>query len=321
MVKEAVQKTTRSAPSNTAEGTSSPFTIIWMFAAIVLCLLVLANFSFGMLSSVRAYVGAESLWSKAQKDAVYHLQKYAATGAQEELREFRTDIEITLGDHDARIEMDKPNPDFEKVRRGFIRGGNNNDDIDGMFHLYRRFERVSFMQRAIRAWTAGDRYIVELDKAGLLLQEEMQSVSPRADQVQGILQKIFVINENLAPIEGVFVNALSEASRTTYRLLQGIMLVAAPGLLLLGSLLSLRILQQKRLAVERVNFIAFHDGLTSLPNRLMLNQRLDHALSRHRPAGMQLGVVFMDLNRFKVLNDSLGANSEMLCCVRLPIVW
>ena len=317
MVKEAFQKTRRSTPSDTAEGTSSPFTIIWMFAAIVLCLLVLANFSFGLLSSVRAYVGAESLWSKAQKDAVYHLQKYAATGAQEELREFHTDIEVTLGDRDARIEMDKPNPDFEKVRRGFIRGGNNNDDVDGMFHLYRRFERVSFMQRAIRAWTAADLYIVELDKAGLLLQEEMQSASPRADQVQGILQKIFVINEHLTPIEGVFVNALSEASRTTYHLLQGIMLVAAPGLLLLGSLLSLRILQQRRLAAERVNHIAFHDGLTSLPNRLMLNKGLDHALSRQRRAGMQLAVVFMDLNRFKVLNDSLGREfgDALLCQV------
>src|SRR5471032_3008858 len=98
---------------------SSPFLIVWMFAAIVLCLLILANFSFGLLSSVRAYVGAESLWSKAQKDAVYHLQKYANSGAEEELRQFRAEIAVTLGDHDARIEMDKPKPDLEKVRQGF----------------------------------------------------------------------------------------------------------------------------------------------------------------------------------------------------------
>ena len=70
---------TRAAQSGTLTTSSSPFAIVWMFAAIVLCLLVLANFSFGVLSSVRAYVGGESLWSKAQKDAVFHLQKYAAT--------------------------------------------------------------------------------------------------------------------------------------------------------------------------------------------------------------------------------------------------
>src|ERR1700722_8196785 len=91
----------------------SPFAIIWMFAAIVLCLLVLADFSFGVLSSVRAYVGGESLWSKAQKDAVFHLQNYAGSRSREDLAQFRADIAIPMGDHEARLEMDKPHPDFE----------------------------------------------------------------------------------------------------------------------------------------------------------------------------------------------------------------
>jgi diguanylate cyclase (GGDEF)-like protein len=272
----------------------------------VLCLLILANFSFGLLSSVRAYVGGESLWSKAQKDAVYHLQKYAASRAPEELRQFRADIAVPLGDHEARVEMDKPNPDFEKVRQGFVRGGNHLDDIDGMFNLYRRFEWVSFMQRAIRAWDAGDRYIVQLDEAGTLLQREIESPSPSAEKVQSILVEIFVINENLTPIENQFVDALGEASRTTYRSLQGIMLAATPGLLMLGIVLSLRILQQRKRAQDWVHRIAFHDDLTSLPNRRMLDQCLDQALSRHRRAGSQLAILFMNLNRFKVINDSLG---------------
>ena len=297
---------THTPSSVAAPKTSSLFAIVWMFAAIVLCLLILANFSFGLLSSVRAYVGGESLWSKAQNDAVYHLQKYAASRAPEELRQFRADIDVPLGDHEARLEMDKPSPDFEKVREGFVRGGNHLDDIDGMFNLYRRFEWVSFMQRAIRAWEAGDRYIVQLDEAGTLLQREIESASPSAEGVQFILAEVFVINENLTPIENQFVDALGEASRTTYRLLQEIMLGAAPALLLLGIVLSLRILQQRKRAEDWVNHIAFHDDLTALPNRLMLNQRLDQALSRHRRAGSHLAILFMDLNRFKVINDSLG---------------
>jgi hypothetical protein len=165
--------------------------------------------------------------------------------------------------------MDKPNPDFEKVRRGFVRGGNHPDDVDGMFNLYRRFEWVSFMQRAIRAWDAGDRYVVQLDGAGTLLQREIESPSPSADKVQSTLAEIFVINENLRPIENQFVDALGEASRTTYRSLQVLMLAATPGLLLLGIVLPLRILQQKKRAEDWVNYIAFHDDLTSLPNRLI----------------------------------------------------
>jgi diguanylate cyclase (GGDEF)-like protein len=286
--------------------TSSPVAIIWMFAAIVLFLLILANFSLGLLSSARAYVGGESLWSKAQKDAVFHLQKYAVGRDPEELRQFHANLAVPLGDHEARVEMDKPNPDLQKVWQGFVRGGIHVDDIDGMVTLYRRFEWISFMQRAIRAWKEGDRYIAQLDEAGTLLQREIESRSPRADKLQSVLADISQINENLTPIENQFVDALGDASRTTYRLLQLVMLAATPVLLMFGTLLSLRILQQRRHMEARVKHIAFHDDLTSLPNRLMLNQRLDQALSRHRRAGTKLAILFMDLDRFKVINDSLG---------------
>jgi len=277
-----------------------------MFAAIVLCLLILANFSFGVLSSMRAYVGGESLWSKAQKDAVFHLQNYASSRSREELRQFRANIAIPLGDQEARVEMDKSNPDFEKVRRGFILGGIHRDDITGMFNLYRRFEWMGFMQRAIRAWETGDRYIVQLEDAGTRLQRETESPMPSAAKTQSILTEISRINDNLTPVEIQFDDALSEASRMTYRMLQAVMLAATPGLLIFGILLSLRILQQKKRTEDRVNYLAFHDELTSLPNRMMLNQRLDQALSRHSRTGTQLAIVFMDLDRFKVINDSLG---------------
>jgi diguanylate cyclase (GGDEF)-like protein len=277
-----------------------------MFAAIVLCLLILADFSFGVLSSVRAYVGGESLWSKAQKDAVFHLQNYASSRSQDELTQFRADIAIPLGDHGARLEMDKSDPDLAKVRRDFVLGGNHPDDITGMFNLYRRFAWMDFMQRAIRAWKTGDGYIVQLEDAGTRLQRETESPVPSAATIQSILGEISRINDNLTPVEIQFDDALSEASRKTYRSLQAAMLAAAPGLLLFGTLLSLRILQQKKRTEDLVNYLAFHDELTSLPNRMMLNQRLDQALSRHSRAGTQLAIVFMDLDRFKVINDSLG---------------
>jgi diguanylate cyclase (GGDEF)-like protein len=277
-----------------------------MFAVVILGLLVLANFSFGLLSSARAYVGAESSWSKAQKDAVFDLQKYGVSRAPEDLNRFRAAIAVPLGDRDARIEMDEPNPDLEQARQGFIRGHVHPDDIDGMMRLYRGFGWISFMQRAIRAWRAGDRYIVQLDSAGTLLQREIESVSPSDAKIQAILAEILVINADLTPIENQFVDALGGASRTTYGALRGIMLGVTPGLLLLAIVLSLLILQQRKRAQDRINHIAFHDDLTSLPNRLMFGQQLDRALSRHRRAGTQLAVLFLDLNRFKVINDSWG---------------
>jgi diguanylate cyclase (GGDEF)-like protein len=277
-----------------------------MFTGIVVALLILADFSFGLLSSARAYVSGESLWSKAQKDAVFHLQRYAISRSVEELREFHAALAIPLGDYEARVEMDKPDPDLERVRRGFIAGGNDPDDVDGMITLYRRFASVGFMQRAIGAWEEGDAYIAQIERAGGRLQREIESGAPRAEHVRSLLADVSALNDRLTPVENRFVDELGTASRITYRSLRLVILAATPALLLLGTVLSLRILQQRKRMEERLNHMALHDDLTSLPNRAMLHQYLGRALNRHRRSGTHLAIMFMDVDRFKVINDSLG---------------
>ncbi len=57
---------------------------------------------------------------------------------------------------------------------------------------------------------------------------------------------------------------------------------------------------------DKLDFLAYHDPLTNLPNRLLFSDRLDHALRVAKRNNTMLGVLFIDLDRFKNINDSLG---------------
>jgi diguanylate cyclase (GGDEF)-like protein/PAS domain S-box-containing protein len=63
---------------------------------------------------------------------------------------------------------------------------------------------------------------------------------------------------------------------------------------------------ERKLAVEQLLRNAFHDGLTGLPNRMLFMDRLDGAMKRSQRREGQFAVLYIDLDRFKAVNDSLG---------------
>ncbi len=65
-------------------------------------------------------------------------------------------------------------------------------------------------------------------------------------------------------------------------------------------------ISERKKSRERIDFLAHHDSLTELPNRALLNDRLEMAINTAKRRSEKVGILFIDLDRFKNINDSLG---------------
>jgi diguanylate cyclase (GGDEF)-like protein len=74
------------------------------------------------------------------------------------------------------------------------------------------------------------------------------------------------------------------------------------------------IMSRLRTAEEQIRFMAYHDRLTGPPNRNLFEELLDQAMHRARRGGLGVSVLFIDMDNFKLINDSLGhqAGDELL---------
>jgi len=217
--------------------------VTWPFLAIVVLLVLLASESLKIVSASRAYVGGESLWSKAQKEAVYSLFRYAQTHSEEDYRSYQESIAVPMGDRRARLELQKDDPDLAVAREGFIAGRNDPDDIDGMIMLFRRFRNVSFMSRAIDIWAEGDEGIAELNAAAEELHRRIAADPRQPTPLDPILVRIDNANRRLTPLEVAFSSTLGEASRRTQGILEYALILAAGALVIAGIALSRRMLR------------------------------------------------------------------------------
>lgn len=227
--------------------------VVGIMAGIVVLELFTLWFSINTLSSIRAFVGAEGLWSKAQKDARYQLLRYTRTQDEEDYKSFEKFMSVPLGFHVSLMELLKSNPDVEKTREGFLKGHVHPDDINGMINLFTRFRNVSYMTKATSIWIEADSLIGYFIPIGKSLHEEINSPVRSNERIIELINRIDPINQRLTTLDNDFAFTLGEGSRLFENFILTILFVVTLSMELIGLALAIAVSGGIRKGINEIN--------------------------------------------------------------------
>lgn len=246
------------------------YLVVGTMAVLVASELVVLRFSVNTLSALRALVAGEGTWSKAQKDAVHSLLRYAVTRKEEEYREFLRYLEVQEGDHHVRIALESGNPDYEKLRADLARGKFHPADMDAVIRLLEYGKNVDYIRRANEAWREGDRLIEELRSTAAGFHRSVQSKRVTDRDVTEFMSYLVTVNDGLTVQEETFSNLLGEGSRWLESLIFSLLLGAV--LFVEGIGLTLTFLTGRRISkdLKLITETAQNIGQGQLSNRLQV---------------------------------------------------
>ncbi len=131
---------------------------------------------------------------------------------------------------------------------------------------------------------------------------------PMQNQILEVLSQLDAVTQELARAAGAEAARAHDRARYWMYGLSGIAM-------LLGIAVALAAVRFAARASREREHLATHDTLTGLPNRTLFMDRLEQTLWRARRQNKMIGVLFIDIDRFKLVNDTLGhANGDSLIC-------
>jgi diguanylate cyclase (GGDEF)-like protein len=125
----------------------------------------------------------------------------------------------------------------------------------------------------------------------------------------GPSEEVFPLSTNAGDVLGYFI---WQPDRPGWRILRRTAPALGAALFVVGAIVALLTRRLRRASREleaseaQAQHLAFHDTLTGLPNRALFNDRFDRALADSRRTGAQLAILYLDVDRFKNVNDTLG---------------
>lgn len=229
--------------------------VVGVMAIMIATELFVLRFAMGTLSAVRAFVGGEGSWSKAQKEAVIALHNYTDSRDVVYFQQYTDQMRVPLGDRVARLEMEKHQPSYDAIFKGFVEGRIHPLDIPGIVILFQRFHDFGHLKEAIRIWKRADETIGELDREAQALKEAIDQKLPNSE-VRARLARINQYDHELTGLEDEFSEVLGAGSRWMEGLLLTILTLVVLTIEGGGLILTMSFSRQLKRVLDELNVVA-----------------------------------------------------------------
>lgn len=189
------------------------YRVVAIFILLGLGLSVVSYFGNKVQLGNRAYISGESEWSKAQKEASINLLQYVRTEDERYYERYQRSIDVVLGNRAGREELSSPAPDYDRVRRGFLRGNNHAGDVDAMIWLFQYFKNQAHIQYAFEIWAEADDIVNQTIRLAEDVHRKITDGTLDEASKEGYANEIIAINDRLTVAGQNFSEAMGSAAR------------------------------------------------------------------------------------------------------------
>ncbi|HEY8682577.1 MAG TPA: EAL domain-containing protein [Rhodanobacter sp.] len=173
--------------------------LAYALVAVVGMILVLTWFALQIQVTLAGFLNSESVWSKAQKQAVIALDAYAASGSPQDLANFRSNYTILDSDRRARDAIASGHFDQAVVDQAFVRGNVMPSAKPGMTFMLQYFSGAPHLYEALQAWRSADQSIFELGSTAAELQRAYAAGAVPDGLVSHLRERIHTLNDSIEP--------------------------------------------------------------------------------------------------------------------------
>jgi diguanylate cyclase (GGDEF)-like protein/PAS domain S-box-containing protein len=196
--------------------------VIGLYVLVIMGLLLLSYLGMSAIAGLRAYITGEDFWSRGQKNAVYHLARYAATRDKNHYREYLRLIESGHAGLRTRGEQRPPSSVWQ-VLYSLQRGRFGAGEFQVLVGMFRWLGRSDEIDRLFRLRDEADAYVSKLDRLSGSLQSELAG-TPSPARLDRLLGDIDGVNQRLTELELEHALTVRHAFFTLQHTLEQVML-------------------------------------------------------------------------------------------------